>query len=158
MDATMSRAFVKESDRDDETLPDREVSTHPNFVTARGLGLLENRVRELEQERAAARAIDDTGTVARVARELRYYQARRDTARLIEPAQTPTVVRFGVLVHLALPDGSRRSYRVVGEDESDPAAGLLSYVSPLARELIGLEPGDDVRLGDLNAVVDHLEH
>lgn len=153
----MSRAFVKESDRDDETLPDREVSTHPNFVTARGLARLEARVRELEQERSAARAVGDSGTVARAARELRYYQVRRDSARLIEPAVSPRVVRFGVQVHLDCGDGSQRSYRIVGEDESDPACGLLSYVSPLARELIGLETGDEVRIGELTAVVCRLE-
>ena len=61
----MSRAFVKESDRDDEMLPDREVSPHPNFVTARGLAQLEARVRDLEQERSAARAVDDSGAMAR---------------------------------------------------------------------------------------------
>ena len=153
----MSRAFVKESDRDDETLPDREVSPHPNFVTARGLAQLEARVRDLEQERSAARAADDSGAVARTARDLRYYQARRDSARLIEPVASPQVVRFGVLVHLDCEDGSQRAYRIVGEDESDPAAGLLAYVSPLARELIGLEPGDEVRIGQLPAVVSRLE-
>ena len=153
----MSRAFVKESDRDDETLPDREISAHPNFVTARGLTQLEDRVRDLEQERSDARACDDSGALARAARELRYFQARRDSARLVEPAASPSVVRFGVLVHLECSDGSRRAYRIVGEDEGDPAAGLLSYVSPLARELIGLEPGDEVRLGNLTAVIERLE-
>ena len=86
----MSRAFVKESDRDDETLPDREISAHPNFVTARGLTQLEDRVRDLEQERSDARACDDSGALARAARELRYFQARRDSARLVEPAASPS--------------------------------------------------------------------
>jgi transcription elongation GreA/GreB family factor len=153
----MSRAFVKESDRDDEALPGREISAHPNFVTARGLAQLDAKVREFEQDRSAARAGDDSGAVARANRELRYYQARRDSARVINPSATPRVVRFGVLVHLRFDDGTVRAYRIVGEDESEPAAGLLSYVSPLARELIGLEPGDAVRLGGQSAVISRLE-
>jgi transcription elongation GreA/GreB family factor len=153
----MSRAFVKESDRDDATLPDREPSAHANFVTARGLAELEARVREFEQERTQARAAGDEGRVARAARELRYYQARRDSARLVEPSAPASAVRFGVLVHLACADGRRLAYRIVGEDEADPAHGLLSYVSPLAQALIGLETGDDVRLGGLQAIVERLE-
>ena len=153
----MSRAFVKESDRDDVTLPDREPSAHPNFVTARGLAEIETRLREFEQERTLARADGDEGRVARAARELRYYQARRESARLVEPPATATAVRFGVLVHLRCADGRALAYRIVGEDEANPAQGLLSYVSPLAQALIGLETGDDVGLGGLRAIVERLE-
>src|SRR5579872_398463 len=57
----MSRAFVKESDdHDTEALPDRLISPHPNFVTRRGLDLLEARRHELEAARAEARANEDT--------------------------------------------------------------------------------------------------
>ena len=57
----MSRAFVRESDGDPGALPERAVSTHPNFVTPRGLAAIEARVRELEGERQAAR---DSGDAA----------------------------------------------------------------------------------------------
>lgn len=153
----MSRAFVKESDQDSTALPELEQSPHPNFVTARGLAALESRVRALEVERTDARAAGDDAALARVARDLRYYQSRRDSARLVEPAAEPTVVRFGVRVYLACPDGQKRAYRIVGEDESDPPAGLLSYVSPLAKALIGLEAGDEVRLAGQLAVIERLE-
>ncbi len=36
------------------------------------------------------------------------------------------------------------SFTIVGEDEADPERGLLSWVSPLARELIGKQKGDVV--------------
>ena len=39
-------------------------------------------------------------------------------------------------------DGTRRDYRIVGEDEADPAAGKISWVSPLARAMMGSGLGD----------------
>ena len=140
----MNRAFVKESDHDAESLPERAISPHPNLVTARGLALLEARVRELETERSAARAANDVAVLARIARDLRYFQARRDSARPISPAAHPDQVRFGVRALLKLPDGATQSFQLVGEDEADPKAGLISYVSPLATSLIGLGVGDEL--------------
>jgi transcription elongation GreA/GreB family factor len=143
----MSRAFVKESDQDTEALPERAISPHPNLVTARGLALLETRVRELEAERSAARAANDTGALARIARDLRYFQARRDSAKPISAAANPDQVRFGVNAVLQLPDGGTQSFQLVGEDEADPKAGLISYVSPLAKSLMGKEVGERLLFG-----------
>ena len=42
-------------------------------------------------------------------------------------------------------DGCRRTYRIVGEDEADPSRGTISYVSPVARALVGKKIGDVVR-------------
>jgi transcription elongation GreA/GreB family factor len=44
-------------------------------------------------------------------------------------------------------DGRLQTYRLVGEDEADQARNLLSYVSPLARALMGNNAGDVVRVG-----------
>jgi transcription elongation GreA/GreB family factor len=140
----MSRAFVKESDQDAEALPERAISPHPNFVTAQGLALLEARVRELEAERSAARASNDAAALARTARDLRYFQARRDSAKPVSPAANPEQVRFGVRARLLLADGATHSFQLVGEDEADPKAGLISYVSPLAAALMGLRVGDEL--------------
>ena len=38
--------------------------------------------------------------------------------------------------------GARKTFRLVGDDEADPAAGLLSFNAPLARAMLGAEPGD----------------
>ena len=65
-------------------------------------------------------------------------------------------MRFGVHVVLRLPDGSARRLQLVGEDEADPAAGLLSYVSPLAQSLLGLAPGDTVPFAGDTAEVERL--
>jgi transcription elongation GreA/GreB family factor len=60
-----------------------------------------------------------------------------------EPADT-TTARFGSTVTVEREDGTSRTYRIVGEDEADPAAGSISYVSPMARALMGKGVGDAV--------------
>lgn len=142
----MSRAFVKETDADPaDDLPDREISPHPNYVTAAGLALIETRLAAFQRDYAAAKAADDRAGLARAARELRYWTARRQSAQLVEPESDGTV-RFGSRVTL-LDGGQERRFRIVGEDEADPAQGSLSHTSPLARALSGKEEDDQVRLG-----------
>ena len=140
----VSRAFVRESDEDPAALPERPLSPHPNFVTPRGLKAIETRLQELAAERQAARAGDDAALRARVERDLRYWSARRASARLIEPAAAADRVRFGTRVSLQLPAGVRQTFRLVGEDEADAAHGLLSWVSPLGQSLLGREAGESV--------------
>jgi transcription elongation GreA/GreB family factor len=50
-------------------------------------------------------------------------------------------------------DGRQHTYRIVGEDEADPSRGTISYVSPVARALIGKKIGDVVRAGTSDAEV-----
>ena len=52
------------------------------------------------------------------------------------------MVHFGQAVTFERDDGRRQTFRIVGEDEADPAAGSVSYVSPLARALLGKMVGD----------------
>ena len=140
----MSRAFVRNSDGNPEALPERAISPHPNFVTPRGLKAIEARIRELEVERQAVRDGGDEAMRARIERDLRYFSARRASARLVEPVASPERVRFGVLVTLELAGGTQHRYRLVGEDEADAAQGLLSWVAPLAQVLIGKAAGESV--------------
>ena len=53
-------------------------------------------------------------------------------------------MRFGAEVTVRAEDGSERSYRLVGVDEAEPAAGSIAFVSPLARALLGKRLGDVV--------------
>ena len=54
-------------------------------------------------------------------------------------------VKFGATVKLADEDTDEESiFQIVGADESDVGAGLLSIISPLARALIGKSAGDSV--------------
>ncbi len=70
-------------------------------------------------------------------------------AQIIDVTELPATGRvvFGVTVELTdEDDGENKVYRIVGEDEADARAGLLSYSSPIARALIGKEVGDIVEV------------
>jgi transcription elongation GreA/GreB family factor len=144
----MSRAFVRENDGAEvpQDLPERPVSSHPNFVTARGLQQIEDRIHELEAAREEPKRSEDKDALARVDRELRYWQQRKSSAKLVEPDTAPVKARFGVRVTVHYADGADRSYTLVGEDEADPAHGSISWISPIAQALIGAELGDEVNL------------
>jgi transcription elongation GreA/GreB family factor len=150
----MSRAFVKDSDgADGEELAELQVSPHRNLVTADGLRLIEEAVERLRTELAVARGADDRATVRRIQRDLRYWTERQRTAEPVPPAKPGGKARFGSTVVLATPGGGELEYRIVGEDEADPARGRISYVSPIARQIIGAEAGDEVDLPDGRAQI-----
>jgi len=143
----MSRAFVKEADGAEvDDLPELVVSPHRNLVTADGLRLIEAALTRLDSELSEARAANDRGTVARVERDLRYWRQRRATAEVIAAPASADVVRFGSAVTLETDSGATHCFRIVGEDESDPQRGLISYVSPLAEALLGARAADSVDL------------
>lgn len=144
----MAVAFTREEDYEARAadLPDRPISPHPNLVTASGLAAIE---AELAAARAAyAQAQADGGisadrtAMARATRDLRYWSARRASAQLTEPDGPAETVQFGRTVEIEREDGRRQTFRIVGEDEADPTKGSISYVSPLARALLGKAEGD----------------
>jgi len=143
----MAVAFTREEDLETRAsdLPDRPISPHPNLVTQSGLALIED---ELARARAAYAAAQtdtvsaDRTAMARATRDLRYWSARRASALLTEPEPASDTVQFGRTVDIEREDGRRQTFRIVGEDEADPAAGSISYVSPLARALMGKMVGD----------------
>ena len=141
----MSRAFVSEAAEEARaaTLPERPVSPHANFVTPRGLALIEVELAALQSALATA----DDATRPRLARDLRYWRARRASAQPVAPRQAaPDEVVFGAMV--AIRRGAAVSrFRIVGEDEADPARALLSWTSPLATALLGAGVGDSVDIG-----------
>ena len=148
----MSVAFTKEGDLEATAadLPDRPISPYPNLVTREGLAQIEAALAAARAAYAAAREAGDVQAdrtaMARATRDLRYWSARRASAQLVEtPAGSP-VLTFGGKVTIERDDGEALSYRIVGEDEADPKAGSLSYVSPLARALLGKGVGDSASL------------
>jgi transcription elongation GreA/GreB family factor len=144
----MSKAFTKEADGGDvyDDLPDRPISPH-NLVTKHGLELIEAELARLHEEHAAAHDADDKPLLAKINRDLRYWTSRRATAQVIEPPSDATEVQFGSKVTIEREDGRRQTYRLVGEDEADPAHGTLSYVSPVAQALMGKPVGETVQAG-----------
>jgi transcription elongation factor GreA len=69
-------------------------------------------------------------------------------AEVIDPTKlSGKTVKFGATVTLADEDTDEEStYQIVGQDESDVKARLLSITSPLARALIGKAVGDSVEV------------
>ncbi len=151
----MSSAFVKEADGNDvvENLPERPVSANPNFVTAEGLATIEAELERVHREHAQAQAANDRATLARTARDLRYWTSRRTTAQVIAPPIAGGDVQFGSTVTIERDDGRRQTFRIVGEDEADPARGTLSHAAPLARALFGKSVGDVVQAGQSEAEI-----
>ena len=144
----MAVAFTREEDYESQAanLPDRPVSAHPNLVTASGLAAIEAELAAARAAYAAAQAQGgisaDRTAMARATRDLRYWSARRGNAQLTEPHGPADRVQFGRTVEFERQDGRRQSFRIVGEDEADPAKGSVSYASPLARGLLGKTVGD----------------
>ena len=151
----MSSAFVKEPEGGEafEDLPDRPISPHENFVTPEGLAMIDAELARLHEEHAAAQAADDKATLARSGRDLRYWTARRNSAQVVHPPEKQDEVHFGATVTIEREDGRRQTYRIVGEDEADPAKGTISYVSPLAQALTGKRVGAVVQAGTSDAEI-----
>ncbi len=156
---TMSVAFTREEDLEATAadLADRPISPHPNLVTPEGLAAIE---AELASARAAYTAAQVHGSIesdrtamARATRDLRYWSARRASAQLVEPTEDDGAVRFGGSVSIEREDGRAQTWRIVGEDEADPAAGSVSHVSPLARAVMGKRVGDEVTVAGQSAEI-----
>lgn len=143
----MSVAFTKENDRDgtEANLQDRPISPHPNLVTAEGMAALE---AALAAAKAAMQEARDAGedamglALARAGRDIRYYSARHASAEIVPPPPADGRVHFGSRVTFDRDDGRRQTFRIVGEDEAEPARGTISYASPVARALMGKAVGD----------------
>lgn len=155
----MSVAFTKESDAEAVAadLPDRPIPAHANLVTATGLAQIETELASARAAYDAARAADaisaDRSAMARATRDLRYWSARRASARAVEPGPADATITFGHSVTIERADGRNQIWRIVGDDEADPAAGSVSYVAPLARALMGKCVGDVVTLSGHDATI-----
>lgn len=145
----MSRAFVNEDNAAaDASQPvERLVSNQPNYVTARGLVLLQKQVRSLQVQHSAQTELGDTSDKQRVAdleRDLRYYTQRLQTAQVVTPALSTDKVQIGSWVTFADEDDKRQRVQLVGEDQANAGQGLINWGSPLGRALLGAQVGDEV--------------
>ncbi|MBZ4200413.1 MAG: GreA/GreB family elongation factor [Methylotenera sp.] len=148
----MSRAFVNEERFEQaggEELVDRPISEFANYVTPTGALELQSLEAALMAELAPLKkSAEDTfnkDKVAELDRDLRYVRARLDSAILVDPTtQDHGSVLFGAGVTVQDDDGKARTFHIVGEDEADASINKVSYVSPLAKSLIGQKVGDTV--------------
>ena len=126
----MNRAFVKEGDGALDPLPDLPLSTHPNYVTLRGLADLQARLQQMQTTLAAlksrAERLDKLPEAA-AERDIRYLEARLRSAIPVDPAQHDLLqVAFGLCVQVCDPSGREQVYEITGEDEADPNLGRIS--------------------------------
>ncbi len=150
----MSKAFTSEETPDDPiVVPPRAPlpADVPNYVTARGLTLLQAERTALEQERARVQQTDDdaerTRRLAVLGARLAALGARIAGAQVVDPrAQPHDEVRFGATVALRGEDGEVRRFQIVGVDEADAAHGRIAFTAPIARAVIGLRVGETAML------------
>lgn len=126
----MSKAFTKD-DRPDEPVVVRHRPSLPeglpNYTTRRGLEGLRDLLATTEP--GARRA------------EL---EQRIATAVVAPTPVNRDEIRFGARVKMRDANGALREIQIVGVDEADPGAGLVAFVAPLARALLGRRAGDQV--------------
>lgn len=139
----MSVAFRRESD-DEHLEPTFEIPIPPgpNLVTARGAALIAARLAEAQ---AAHEGVSDEAALKKLRRTLRYWSTRQATAEVNAPPADGSV-GFGSTVRFAL-NGKERTITIVGDDEADPASGLIAWSAPLARAMMGTEAGDVADFG-----------
>jgi transcription elongation GreA/GreB family factor len=145
----LSVAFTKEDSAEtasETLLRDRPVSPHPNLVTEAGLKDLERQLHQAREAYETAQKIEDVNERRRQAatplRDVRYLATRVRTAQIIANPTSTDSVAFGNTVTFRRNDGRVQKYHIVGEDEADPKAGSISFVSPVARSLMGKAVGD----------------
>jgi transcription elongation GreA/GreB family factor len=149
----MSRAFVKEDDEKPEEVLARPVSSHPNFVTEEGLKLIEQALERYEAAHTAAVHKENRTAIELTAREVTYWSDRKNTAIVVSEASGGGQVQFGATVTVRRQDGRVQTLRIVGEDEADPSAGTISYVSPFAQAVMGKSVGDFVQISDAESEI-----
>jgi transcription elongation factor GreB len=155
----MSRAFVDEdaaSGGGEEVAP-LKLPLPPgtrNYMTPDGAARQALELRKLQLERrpalAAKAAAEPHGTARRALgecdRRIAYLSRMQTLLEVVDPAaQRTDRVRFGATVTVRqTPEGERR-VRIVGVDEAEPGSGNVSWISPIAKSLIGARVGDTVR-------------
>lgn len=143
----MSRAFVKELDGDqaDDELPELPQSPHTNYVTPNGLAQLKTRLSDLQQKHAVLKTLKESSDdmsakleLPQVDREIRYVDERIKRAVLVNVAEQSTdKVAFGASVTVIDENDNTQLFTIVGEDEADVKNHKVSWVSPIAKALLG---------------------
>ncbi|PKO30137.1 MAG: transcription elongation factor GreB [Betaproteobacteria bacterium HGW-Betaproteobacteria-7] len=164
----MNKAFVRESDGDDEeelqAAPSLPAGTR-NYITPAGHARLRDELEELVK-RERPRIVDVVAWAAsngdrsengdyiygkrrlrEIDRRIRFLTKRLELAEIVDPLRQGDndQIFFGARVIVADSDGNESTYSIVGVDEADAAAGRISWISPLARALIKARCGESIR-------------
>ncbi|MSO73333.1 MAG: transcription elongation factor GreB [Rhodospirillaceae bacterium] len=164
----MSKAFTKETDADDEELdaPENPLPGGKNYVTPEGFRNLQDellRLRRVERPKVVEIVAWAAGNGDRsengdyiygkkrlreIDRRIRYLTKRHESATVVDPAlqKNHDQVFFGATVTYADDQGDEKTVRIVGIDQADLDAGMVSWVSPIATALLKASIGDVVKL------------
>ena len=162
----MSKAFVRESEDDDEELLAGQVPAPTparNYISPAGYARLKAELKQLvEIERPevvrtvswAAKNGDRSENgdylygkkrLREIDRRLRFLIKRLEAAEIVDTAgRDSDQVFFGSSVALKTKNGEKRTITIVGVDETDTAKGRVSWISPIAKALIKAREGDKV--------------
>jgi transcription elongation factor GreB len=165
----VSRAFLSETDESfmDDDVPETKVPLPEgvkNYMTPEGAGRLKAELAGLANvERPKllvklSRTVADGGVpekegllrdrrrLREIERRVEYLERMLDRLEVVNPdAQDSSRALFGASVTVRdLDSGDEKTFRIVGIDESDPPAGMVSWISPVAKALIGRRVGDAV--------------
>ncbi len=146
----MSRAFVKENDLEHAgiDIPERPVSNERNYVTPNGLKELQEKLNSLDSERQLLKELESSNSKQkklRIERDLRYFSSRLKSAILVDPSnQDKKIVLFSAIVEVLSSKNKKYKFEIVGEDEANIKLSKISYLSPLAKSLIGSRIDDKV--------------
>ena len=135
----MSRGFIKEGDQEEiPMVPPRAYLPKgmPNYVTSEGLEALRKEREDLENERVAANGNYIMSNF--IDAKMKLLIDRINTAVEVDLTKAnKETVSFGAYVKY-----NGRTVRIVGVDEADFSKGLLSFISPVAKALVGKKVGD----------------
>jgi transcription elongation factor GreB len=149
----MSRGFIKEGDQEEiPRVPMRAYLPEgvPNYVTKEGLEALKEELKDLEAERV--KAGDNYIMVNFLDASIKLLVDRINSAVEVDLSKSKKdTVSFGAWVRY-----NGRVVRIVGVDEADVNKGLVSFVSPIAKALIGKKAGDIIELGKERIVVEEV--
>ena len=164
----MNKAFVRESDSDDEEDISPSLKLPPgtrNYISPAGHARLKDELEHLvKRERphvvevvAWAASNGDRSEngdyiygkrrLREIDRRIRFLTKRIESAEIVDPLRQGDndQIFFGARVTIAEADGVENTYTIVGVDETDVAQGRISWISPLARALIKAREGDSIR-------------
>ena len=135
----MSRGFIKEGDQEEiPIVPPRAYLPKgmPNYVTHEGLEALKKECEDLENERVASSGNYIMSNF--IDAKMKLLIDRINSAVEVDLTKAnKEIVSFGAYVKY-----NGRTVRIVGVDEADFAKGLLSFISPVAKALVGKKVGD----------------
>ncbi|MCO4792103.1 MAG: transcription elongation factor GreB [Bacteriovoracaceae bacterium] len=90
-------------------------------------------------------------------RRLRFLSKRIDIALIVDPEISRSEkIQFGATVLLESEDNIKKTYSIVGADEIDTPKGLISWLSPIGKALIGKEEGDEVTVHSPKGTMEYM--